>query len=421
MGVAKKIVTGMVHSMKMRYHGLPKKSQEELSWQNLPPLSLYVHIPWCIQKCPYCDFNSHAATTKSIPTKAYIDALLADLVFALPLIWGRRFSSIFFGGGTPSLFSARDMDQLLTGIRTLVPILYGAEITLEANPGTLEADALQEYRRIGINRLSLGVQSFHNHLLKAIGRIHDAQQAKTRIEEAQRYFDNVNIDLMYGLPNQTTAEVKKELSLALSYQLSHISYYNLTIEPHTAFCSQPPQLPSEETQTKMEHMIQKTLQASQYDHYEISAYAQPGYRCLHNLNYWTYGDYLGIGAGACSKISLPTQVIRQMRVKHPRAYLSTVGQPSSLIENKVVCSYNRIFEFCMNALRLRRGFSWVLFESRTGLSRTTIVDTVALAESKRWVDVTQIGVTPTEQGLRFLNELILLFLPEKESTVATVL
>jgi len=300
--------------------GRPSATTGTLEFRNPPPLALYVHIPWCVQKCPYCDFNSHEVRGKAspearaeIPEADYIAALIADLESALPMVWGRKVSSIFFGGGTPSLLSGAGLDQLLTTIRTLLPIVPGAEITLEANPGTVEAGKFAAFRDAGINRLSLGIQSFNPVHLKALGRIHDDREAKRAIEIAAAHFDNFNLDLMYGLPAQTLEQALADVETALSFAPPHLSCYQLTLEPNTAFAAAPPVLPEADRCADMQDAIEARLATAGFTHYETSAFAQAGRQCRHNLNYWTFGDYLGIGAGAHGKLTLHDRVLRQMR------------------------------------------------------------------------------------------------------------
>ncbi|MDQ5904682.1 MAG: hypothetical protein QG672_2276, partial [Pseudomonadota bacterium] len=289
-----------------------RQASGKLEFRSQPPLSLYIHIPWCVEKCPYCDFNSHKAGA-SIPEDEYIAALVTDLESSLPLIWGRRIATIFIGGGTPSLLSGEAVDQLLTAIRTRIIIQPDAEITLEANPGTAEAERFAAYREAGVNRLSLGIQSFNPQHLKALGRIHDADEARYAIELAARHFERFNLDLMYGLPQQTLAEAMVDIDTALAFAPKHLSCYQLTLEPNTRFAAEPPMLPEGDLCADMQEAIEARLAAAGYLHYETSAFAQPGYECQHNLNYWLFGDYLGIGAGAHGKLTMHDRVLRQMR------------------------------------------------------------------------------------------------------------
>ena len=354
--------------------GIPVSGQPH--FDKLPPLSLYVHIPWCIRKCPYCDFYSHEKHS-TIPEKEYLDVLRQDLELSLPMIWGRKISSIFIGGGTPSLLSAKGIDQLLSFIRELLPVLPDAEISMEANPGTFEAGKFKSYRESGINRLSIGIQSFNPHFLHELGRIHDHDEARAAIEIARRYFDNINLDLMYGLPHQTLEQLKDDVSVALSYEPAHLSFYQLTIEPNTYYFKHPPVLPDEDTLDQMQEWIESSTSAVGFEHYEVSAYARTGRQCFHNKNYWLFGDYLGIGAAAHSKITLPDQsVIRQMRLRNPLLYMGGIEQGIPLEEQFEVPVSDLGFEFMMNALRLMDGFPPALFANRTGLNFSVINEAV---------------------------------------------
>lgn len=374
-----------------------------------PPLSLYVHYPWCVRKCPYCDFNSHEARQQT-PDQAYADALIADLEQALPLVWGKRIQSIFFGGGTPSLIDPAVLDDLLARIRMRLPLAAEAEITLEANPGTVEASRFAAFKAAGINRLSLGIQSFNDSHLKALGRIHDAGEAHRAVELALSTVGNVNLDLMYALPLQSMEEALNDVRTAISYAPTHLSAYHLTLEPNTAFHHAPPPLPDDDTSAAMQEAIEVELAAAGYQHYETSAFARPGKQCRHNRNYWEFGDYLGIGAGAHSKLTLPDRIIRQARTKHPTAYLKGLSDNTHIESQRTLTSEDLGFEFMMNALRLTEGFSAQLFEERTGLPLSAIAPT--LAEGKRKGLLQQQGdlIAPTLQGQRFLNELLQLFL-----------
>jgi len=379
----------------------------------LPPLALYVHLPWCVRKCPYCDFNSHAVRG-SLPAEEYIDALLKDLELELPLVWGRVVQSVFLGGGTPSLFSAAQIDRLLSGCRSLLPFSPRAEITLEANPGTVEHDSFAAYRAAGVNRVSLGVQSFSDRALAAIGRIHGAGEVLRAIESLQRAgFDNFNLDLMFGLPGQGLADALDDVRRAIESAPAHISHYQLTLEPNTAFHRDPPSLPDEEAVWEMQEACGELLVQAHYVQYEVSAWARPGRECVHNLNYWSYGDYLGIGAGAHGKITLPGEgmVRRRIRTRHPTAWMKDAGGPASLADDHQVSSEERAFEFFLNQLRLRRGVSKAEFEARTGLDWAVVAERAAALVSKglaldegRWLK-------PTELGWRFGNESQAIFLP----------
>jgi putative oxygen-independent coproporphyrinogen III oxidase len=387
------------------------RTEGQLEFRQALPLSLYVHIPWCVQKCPYCDFNSHEARD-TIPESQYIDALITDLESALPQIWGRKVSSIFFGGGTPSLLSGQGLDTLLTAIRTRLPLLPDAEITLEANPGTVEADKFAAFRDAGVNRLSLGIQSFNPQHLKALGRIHDDSEARTAIEIAARHFENFNLDLMYGLPGQTLDQALDDIEQALAFSPTHLSCYQLTLEPNTAFASAPPLLPEPDRCADMQEAIESRLATAGFTHYETSAFAQPGRQCRHNLNYWTFGDYLGIGAGAHGKLTLHDRVLRQMRWKQPKQYLTKIPAGLSIQDEFSVAAADLPFEFMMNALRLNQGFDVALFEIRTSLPLLSIESTLRQAEKDGLIERTVQRIAPTKLGQRFLNRLLEMFLAE---------
>jgi oxygen-independent coproporphyrinogen-3 oxidase len=371
----------------------------------LPPLALYVHIPWCVRKCPYCDFNSHERAG-ALPEREYVAKLLTDLEGLLPSVWGRRIVSIFIGGGTPSLFSPEAIDTLLSGVRARIPVEPIAEITLEANPGTVEAARFQGFRAAGVNRISLGVQSFDDRMLAALGRIHSAEDAKRGVEAALASFDNVNLDLMYGLPDQTVAMAQSDLRAALAVGVPHISAYQLTIEPNTAFYSRPPALPEHDVSADMQLAVEETLAGAGYEHYETSAFARPGHRCKHNLNYWEFGDYLGIGAGAHGKVSFPDRVTRHERIKQPRDYLAS---PSTVSKEMTVEPRELPFEFMLNALRLVDGFPLTLFQERTGLPLSAVQAQLDEAERKGLIRRDWQRLAPTERGRLFLNELLALF------------
>ena len=383
--------------------------------QTLPPLSLYIHLPWCVKKCPYCDFNSHEARNGNMPENDYVAALIRDLETALPQIWGRKVVSVFFGGGTPSLFSARSIDALLTAVRTLLPLEHLAEVTLEANPGTVEAQKFADFRAAGINRLSLGIQSFNSRHLQALGRIHDGDEARRAVEIAQKNFDNVNLDLMYALPGQTLAETRADIESACAVGVPHVSAYHLTLEPNTLFHRYPPPLPDDDLAAEMQIMIEQTLADNGYTNYETSAFAQPGRESRHNLNYWLFGDYLGIGAGAHSKISFADKIVRQMRCKQPREYLARTATDADapLQEQHEVGRDERGFEFMMNALRLTAGFASEMFQRRTGLPLTAIQQQLDEAEQRGLIARDHQRITPTLAGRRFLNDLLQIFLPDK--------
>ncbi|MDP2782969.1 MAG: radical SAM family heme chaperone HemW [Sulfurimicrobium sp.] len=378
-----------------------------------PPLSLYIHIPWCVRKCPYCDFNSHEARS-GVPEAEYVAALVKDLEVALPLVWGRKVVSVFFGGGTPSLLSARAVDDILTAVRTLLPLEPLSEITLEANPGTAEAQKFADFRSAGVNRLSLGIQSFNPRHLKLLGRIHDDVEARRAVELAQRHFDNINLDLMYALPEQSMAEMLADLRAAIGFAPQHLSAYHLTLEPNTQFYLAPPSLPDDDAAAEMQLAVEAELAGAGYEHYETSGFAQKGRRCQHNLNYWLFGDYLGIGAGAHGKLTQHDRVLRQMRYKQPKAYLENAARGAPVQEERVVGAEDLGFEFMMNALRLTDGFPLGLFEERTGLPLASVLGALDEAEKRGLVTRDFVQVRPTELGRRFLNELLQGFLPEGE-------
>lgn len=376
-----------------------------------PPLSIYIHYPWCVKKCPYCDFNSHAVRGEP-PERDYLDALVADLEASLPSIWGRRVHSVFIGGGTPSLLSAAGMERLLTDLRTRVQLAPDAEITVEANPGTVEAAHFDGYRAAGVTRISLGIQSFDDAKLAALGRIHSADEARRAIDAALQHFDEVNLDLMYALPGQTPEQALADLDTALGFATPHLSCYHLTLEPNTPFAAHPPALPDDDLAAAMQDAIEQRLGAAGYDHYETSAFARPGHRCRHNLNYWQFGDYLGIGAGAHGKLSFHDRVLRHMRHKHPSAYLEGAAHGRFVQEEREVAALELPFEFMMNALRLNGGFALALFEERTGLPLTAVHGTLLDAARRGLLSLDAGHVVPTLQGRRFLNELLQMFLPE---------
>ncbi len=377
-----------------------------------PPLAVYVHLPWCVRKCPYCDFNSHALADP-LPEDAYLDALERDLIGAPPGVWGRAVHSVFIGGGTPSLFSPEAIDRLLTRLRTLLNLVPLAEITLEANPGTFEATRFRGYREAGVNRLSLGIQSFNGAHLRALGRIHDEREAYRAAEAALGLFDSVNLDIMYALPGQTLEEAGRDLETALALGPAHLSAYHLTLEPNTAFSAHPPVLPDDELAADMQEQAEALLGAAGYEHYETSAFARPGQACRHNLNYWTFGDYLGLGAGAHGKLTFADRVERQSRVKHPKAYLAASFAQDSrehLSELRTLDPADRLFEFMMNALRLNRGFDPALFAERTGLPLALAEPGLARAQALDLLEWTPQCIRPSARGRRFLNELLQLFL-----------
>jgi len=375
-----------------------------LNLSTLPPLSLYVHFPWCVKKCPYCDFNSHEAK-EGFPESAYLDALRLDLERALPAIWGRKIYTVFIGGGTPSLLSAAGLDRLLSDLRTLLPLDGAAEITMEANPGTFEAEKFRSYRASGINRLSIGIQSFDSNHLKSLGRIHDGDEARRAIDIAQTHFDNFNLDLMYALPGQTLAQARNDVQLAIASGAPHLSLYHLTLEPNTLFAKYPPALPDDDQSAEMQDDIAALMSAAGYENYEVSAYARPKHQARHNLNYWQFGDYLGIGAGAHSKLSFPHRVVREMRHKNPKAYMQAVLEGREVQESAETGRDEIGFEFMLNTLRLAEGFPVNLFAERTGMNLNKIEPALRRAEERGLIYRDHQVIRPTELGRRFLNDL----------------
>jgi oxygen-independent coproporphyrinogen-3 oxidase len=381
----------------------------------LPPLALYVHIPWCVKKCPYCDFNSHQARG-DVPERAYVEALITDLELALPDVWGRRVHSVFLGGGTPSLFSAAAIETLISAFRARLQLAADCEITLEANPGTFEAEKFRGYREAGVNRLSIGIQSFNPGHLKALGRIHDDGEARRAIEIAQNHFDNINLDLMYALPQQTPEEARADVEAALEAGTEHLSFYHLTLEPNTLFYRHPPALPDDDAAASMQDAIAQALAGDGYVHYETSAWAKPGRECRHNLNYWRFGDYLGIGAGAHGKLSFRDRIARTVRWKQPKEYLDRVAKGRPMQESREVERADLAFEFMMNALRLPEGFPVSLFAERTGLQIALAEKPLREAEARGLIVRDHERIRPTELGQRFLNDLLQLFLPGAKRT-----
>jgi oxygen-independent coproporphyrinogen-3 oxidase len=375
-----------------------------------PPLALYVHIPWCVRKCPYCDFNSHESRGE-IPEKEYVDALIADLESSLPDVWGRRVHSVFIGGGTPSLFKPSSIDHLLTAIRTRIPVNAEAEITMEANPGTFEAERFAGYREAGVNRLSIGVQSFDDAKLAAIGRIHGGEEARRAVESALSIFGNVNIDLMYALPAQTAEEAEADIREAIALGVPHVSAYHLTLEEGTPFHRNPPAVPDTDAAAGMQDALEAAFAAAGYEHYETSAFAKPGFRSRHNLNYWTFGDYLGIGAGAHAKITSLERVRREMRIRQPQAYMSATLAGKPMREAHEVEDADLPFEFMLNALRLIEGFPAALFTERTGLPLFAIEPQLQDAQARGLLERDHAWIRPSERGRRFLNDLLERFLP----------
>ena len=377
----------------------------------LPPLSLYIHLPWCLRKCPYCDFNSHEMRAAEMPEQRYIDALMADLEAALPLIWGRGVHSIFIGGGTPSLFSPEAIDRLLGGVRARLRLTADCEITLEANPGTFEKDRFRAFRSAGVTRLSVGVQSFNDDYLKALGRVHDRAQAFAAVEEAAQAFDTFNLDIMYALPGQTLQTLREDMATALALAPPHISIYHLTIESNTYFARHPPTLPDDDTAYDMLDLITDMTGAAGLQRYEVSAYAANGHRCFHNLNSWQFGDYLGLGAGAHSKLSFAHRVVRQVRFREPKLYMDKALGGNALAQEVEVGRADLAFEFMLNALRLKDGFPLSHFGERTGLPITAIQKGLESAEAKGLLERDLDRVKPSVRGFDFLNDLQSLFLP----------
>ena len=387
-----------------------------LQLQGLPPLSLYIHLPWCLKKCPYCDFNSHewsatSAPGQPLPEQPYLDALRADLQAALPLIWGRPIHTVFIGGGTPSLFSPEAIDRLLGDVRALLRLDADAEITLEANPGTFEKDRFKAFRAAGVTRLSIGVQSFHDEHLKALGRVHDGAQALAAVEEAAGAFDTFNLDIMYALPGQTLNQCEDDIRTALEFNPPHISIYHLTIEPNTVFAKFPPVVPEDDDAYAMLDRITELTGEAGLERYEVSAYAWRGHRSRHNQNYWQFGDYLGIGAGAHSKLSFAHRVVRQVRAREPRLYMDKALAGDAVVSVDEVARRDLPFEYMLNALRLREGFSVTDFVARTGLPLSAIDAALREGLRKGWLDQDGSWVRPTEHGFDFLSDLQSLFLP----------
>jgi len=381
----------------------------------LPPLSLYIHLPWCLKKCPYCDFNSHE-NRGAVPEARYLDALRADLEAALPLVWGRRVISVFIGGGTPSLFSPEGIERLIADVRARLPLEPGCEITLEANPGTFEAERFRAFRAAGVTRLSIGVQSFDDAALQRIGRVHDGAQARAALAEASAAFDTFNLDLMYALPGQTLAQLQADLDTALAFEPPHLSVYHLTLEPNTWFANHPPVLPDDDTASDMLDLLVDRAAAAGLQRYEVSAFARPGHRCRHNLNYWEFGDYLGIGAGAHGKLSFPHRVLRQVRWREPATYMNKALAGQAVSNEDEVSRKALPFEFMLNALRLREGIALTNFTERTGLPLSAIEPALAEAERRGLIEPdaalssAQRRVRPTARGFDFLSDLQALFL-----------
>ena len=384
----------------------------QLQLSALPPLTLYIHLPWCLRKCPYCDFNSHESAQRDFPEQRYLDALRADLESSLPLIWGRSVHSVFIGGGTPSLFSPDAIDRLLSDVRALLRLEADAEITLEANPGTFEKDRFKAFREAGVTRLSVGVQSFDDRFLERLGRVHSADQARAALDEAARHFETFNLDLMYALPGQTLADLDRDLDIALGFNPPHLSVYHLTLEPNTYFAKFPPVVPDEDTAYAMLDLITERTAQAGLARYEVSAYARAGHRCFHNWNYWQFGDYLGLGAGAHGKLSFAHRVLRQVRWRDPQLYMDNALKGQPMASEEEVAPADLPFEFMLNALRLREGFPLALFNERTGLPLSRIMPALQQAENKGWITRDPASLRPTERGFDFLSDLQELFLPE---------
>ncbi len=375
----------------------------------LPPLSLYVHLPWCLKKCPYCDFNSHELAGE-MPEQRYLDAVIGDLEASLPLIWGRTVHSVFIGGGTPSLFSPQGIDRLLADIRARVRLAADCEVTLEANPGTFEKDRFRAFRSAGVTRLSVGVQSFDDSNLKALGRVHDVAQAMAAVDEAAQAFDTFNLDIMYALPGQTLEGLERDIAQALAFNPPHISIYHLTIEPNTYFAKFPPTVPEDDLAYAMLDLLTEKTEAAGLGRYEVSAYTKPDHRCFHNLNYWQFGDYLGLGAGAHGKLSFAHRVIRQTRIREPRLYMEKALAGNAIAQETEISRADLPFEFMLNAFRLKEGFALQDFTDKTGLPVTAIQKALEEGEQKGWIERDLVRVKPTARGFDFLNDLQSLFL-----------
>ncbi len=379
----------------------------------MPPLSLYIHMPWCVQKCPYCDFNSHSIPQIAIPQQAYIQALLTDLEQDLPKIWGRKISSIFIGGGTPSLFAPEMLDLLLSALRARLSILPQAEISLEANVGTVDNQRIQGFRQAGVTRLSLGVQSFNDRQLKRLGRIHNANQAIEALQLTKQHFTQFNIDLMFGLPQQTVAMALEDLQIALQFQPPHLSWYQLTIEPNTWFYHHPPTMPNDDKTWEIQQAGQNLLAQHHYENYEISAYAQKDQLCQHNLNYWQFGDYLGIGAGAHGKITdAAYNITRMSKQRHPQTYLETAHTPQVIVQQQQLSHDDICLEFMLNALRLKQGFTIADFEVHTGLNFEKVTRPIDQARQQNWLIQQDAHIYPTALGQQFLNDVLALFMSD---------
>ncbi|MGK0297675.1 MAG: putative oxygen-independent coproporphyrinogen III oxidase [Gammaproteobacteria bacterium] len=397
---------------------MPKDNRTMFSFSSSPPLALYIHLPWCVKKCPYCDFNSHATLDGSFPEKTYINALIRDLEFVLPLLQQRQISSIFMGGGTPSLFSGLGMKTLLSEIQLRFEFEKEIEITLEANPGSVDIEHFNTYRECGFNRISIGIQSFNNTMLANLGRVHDGLEAINAINVAKTAgFDQINLDLMYGLPQQQAEQAMDDLTQAISHQPNHLSWYQLTIEPNTVFYKNTPVLPVEDEIWNIQEQGMNMIASSGYENYEISAYAMPGYQCKHNLNYWEFGDYIGIGAGAHSKLTNinNNEISRSVRHRLPERYIELAGNKSAVAEHKLLTEQDVILEFMMNNLRLTKGFTTLLFEQRTGIKIHKIQEAIHVAENKGWLEREDMQIKPSSLGKNYLNDLLQCFMSDSES------
>lgn len=397
--------------------------QPSRHFTQLPPLSLYVHIPWCISKCPYCDFNSHESRG-DIPELAYVDALLDDLANEMPLVWGRQISTVFIGGGTPSLFSANALDRLLSGIRALTALAPNAEVTLEANPGTFEQQRFKDYRALGINRLSIGIQSFNADKLKALGRVHSANEALIACEIAhQAGFEQINLDMMFALPDQNQTQLLDDIRIAIAQQTTHLSFYELTLEPNTLFARFPPRLPNDDLRAQMQETVAQQLAEAGFDRYEVSAYAKASSgnrnRSAHNMNYWQFGDYVGIGCGAHGKISSADagNIVRRWKHKHPKTYLQATSADERLGQQTEIPLHDTALEFMMNALRLREGFSIPLFQLHTGVSLDTWQASLDAAIDRGLIEQSGLDIRATDTGYNWLNDTLQLFMPDEMPAV----
>ena len=394
-----------------------------LNFSALPPLGLYIHLPWCVRKCPYCDFNSHLASAAlevnnpadSLPMavqRRYLEALVRDLDMQLPKIWGRPLYSVFIGGGTPSLFDPSVLDELLCAVRARLGMPHSGEITMEANPGTFEQARFEGFRQAGVTRISIGVQSFSDSHLKALGRIHQGEQAKEAVHSAVQLFNEVNVDLMYGLPHQTVEQAMQDVQQAIALNPTHLSLYQLTMEPNTLFAHKPPPLPDDELLVDIEEAVHAQAAQAGYVRYEISAFSQPGHRCFHNLNYWSFGDYLGIGAGAHAKISYPNRIEREVKHRNPQAYMDEMLGAAQPAETHGIKASELPFEFMLNALRLMEGVPERHFIERCGRPVSDMQRALNSAVARGLLEDTPGVFKPTALGFRFLNDLQQLFLAD---------